>query len=99
MPLVLPKDFGGVGFKKKPPSDFRSRSRTVEEILNGADCPLPLEVIPNQLGINLCAVSGVSWTEQEDGQLVCVTIHFLPSNEPPEHPESSEASIKASNQE
>lgn len=47
------------------------------------DPPLPLAVIPNYMGINLCSVDSVSWTEQEDGQLVSLTIHFTPGDELP----------------
>lgn len=42
------------------------------------DPPLPLHVIPNYMGINLCSVDSVSWVEQEDGQLVSFTINFTP---------------------
>lgn len=41
-------------------------------------CPLPLEVIPNYMGINLCSVDAISWQKQNDGQLTNLTIHFLP---------------------
>lgn len=41
-------------------------------------CPLPLSIIPNRMGINLVAVDSITWTRQEDDQLVSVTIHFLP---------------------
>lgn len=41
--------------------------------------PLPLSVIPNHMGINLCSVDSVSWVEQDDGQLVSLTIHFIPA--------------------
>ena len=41
--------------------------------------PLPLSVIPNHMGINLCSVEAMTWTRQDDGQLVSLTIHFLPS--------------------
>ena len=49
-----------------------------ELIKNNETCPLPLEVIPNQMGINLCSVDAISWQEQSDGQLTNLTIHFLP---------------------
>lgn len=52
---------------------------TVDEILAGAYSPLPLEVIPNYMGINLCSVESISWTKQNDGQLVSLSIHFLPA--------------------
>jgi len=41
-------------------------------------CPLPLEVIPNNIGINLNSVDSISWQKQDDGQLVNLTINFLP---------------------
>lgn len=51
----------------------------VKDIIDGKyDCPLTLSVIPNHMGINLCSVEAVSWTRQSDGQLVNLTIHFLP---------------------
>ena len=44
-------------------------------------CPLPLEVIPNYMGINLCSVDSIKWGRQEDGQLTYLTIYFTPNNE------------------
>jgi hypothetical protein len=41
--------------------------------------PLDPAVIPNHMGINLCSVEGMSWTRQDDGQLVSLTIHFQPA--------------------
>ncbi len=41
-------------------------------------CPLPISVIPNYMGINLCSVSGISWVRQKDKQLKTLTIHFIP---------------------
>ncbi|MCX2533652.1 hypothetical protein OQ486_09200 [Plesiomonas shigelloides] len=52
---------------------------TVDNIINGARCPLPLEVIPNHMGINLCNVDSIEWVEQNDGQLVELKINFTPS--------------------
>lgn len=43
--------------------------------------PIDLAVIPNYMGINLCSVEGLSWTRQDDGQLVSLTIHFDPASE------------------
>ena len=48
-------------------------------IKNDEYCPIPLKVIPNNMGINLCSVEAVSWQKQEDGQLVNVSIHFNPA--------------------
>ena len=52
--------------------------KTIQEIIDGAESPLPIEVIPNYMGINLVSVEAISWTRQEDGQLVNLTIHFIP---------------------
>lgn len=56
-----------------------SHRKTVAELIKTGESPLPLEVIPNKLGINLCNVDAIAWTAQDDGQLVNLTIHFLPS--------------------
>jgi len=57
---------------------------TVAEILDRKiETPLDLAIIPNHMGINLCAVEGMTWTAQPDGQLVSLTIHFLPSDSRP----------------
>jgi hypothetical protein len=53
--------------------------KTVNELIEKDEkCPLPLEVIPNYMGINLCSVDAISWQKQDDGQLTNLTIHFLP---------------------
>ena len=52
-----------------------------QDNLNNVECPLPLSVIPNHMGINLCSVESVQWTKQEDGQLVSLTINFNPEPE------------------
>ena len=53
--------------------------RVCDIIENDKYCPIPLEVIPNNMGINLCSVEAVSWQKQEDGQLVNVSIYFNPA--------------------
>ena len=45
---------------------------------NNEYCPIPLEAIPNNMGINLCSVEAISWQKQEDGQLVNMSIYFNP---------------------
>ena len=45
------------------------------------ECPLPLEVIPNEMGINLSNVEKVKWEEQEDGQLKKIEIDFNPGDD------------------
>ena len=52
----------------------------VSEIIEGkAESPLPIKVIPNYMGINLCSVDAISWQKQDDGQLVNLSIHFIPA--------------------
>ncbi len=54
--------------------------KKVSDIIeNDEYCPIPLEVIPNNMGINLCSVDSVSWQKQEDGQLVNISIYFKPN--------------------
>lgn len=51
----------------------------IEDVINGKQIsPLPLEVIPNNMGINLRSVDSISYIKQEDGQLVNLTINFIP---------------------
>ncbi len=52
--------------------------RTIKEIVDGAECPLPVEVIPNFMGINLASVEGIEWFVRKDGQLTKLTIVFKP---------------------
>ena len=60
----------------------KKTTQKVEEIIkNNVDCPLPLHVIPNYMGINLCSVDSISWEKQDDNQLVSLTIHFIPEGE------------------
>jgi len=47
--------------------------------INNVTWPLDPSVIPNYMGINLCSVEGMSWTRQNDGQVVSLTIHFIPN--------------------
>lgn len=53
--------------------------KTIQEIINNNEsCPIPLEVIPNKMGINLCSVEAIAWQKQDDGQLTNLTIYFIP---------------------
>jgi hypothetical protein len=54
-------------------------TKSVKELIRSKKSPLPLEVIPNNMGINLCSVESLTWTRQTDGQLVSLTIHFIPA--------------------
>lgn len=53
--------------------------RSIDDIIKGAYCPLPIEVIPNNMGINLCSVESVEWEKLADGQLTSLTINFKPN--------------------
>ena len=56
--------------------------KTVEELIENPDLsPLPLEVIPNKMGINLVSVDSLSWQKQDDGQLTNLSIHFMPTGD------------------
>jgi len=59
---------------------MKTITKTVSELIdNNETCPLPLEVIPNKMGINLCSVHSISWEEWDDGQLEKLTIQFIPT--------------------
>lgn len=59
---------------------MKSFIKTVDEIVDKKeDCPLPLNVIPNNMGINLCSVDSIAWQKQDDGQLTNLTIYFKPA--------------------
>jgi len=58
---------------------MKSYYAKVSDIVEGrSESPIPLDVFPNNMGINLCSVDAVSWQRQDDGQLVNLSIHFLP---------------------
>jgi len=65
---------------------MKTTTKTVTELIATEESPLPLEVIPNNMGINLCSVDALTWTRQDDGQLVSLTIHFLPAPNAPRQP-------------
>lgn len=55
--------------------------RKVKDLIEDKEkCPFPLEVIPNNMGINICSVDAISWQKQSDGQLTHLTIHFIPES-------------------
>ena len=56
-------------------------TKTVDELIESDESPLPLNVIPNHMGINLCSVEAITWTKRNDGQLVNLMIHFMPSED------------------
>jgi hypothetical protein len=55
-------------------------TKSVSELVSTPEVsPLPLSVIPNHMGINLCSVDSLTWVRQEDGQLVSLSINFIPA--------------------
>ena len=66
----------------------KTTTKTIVDIVEKEEyCPLPISIIPNNMGINLCSVDSITWTKQEDGQLVNLTINFMPASEAPKRPE------------
>ena len=58
---------------------MKTITKSVQELISTDESPLPLSVIPNYMGINLCSVDSITWTKQPDGQLVNLTINFVPA--------------------
>ncbi|HPR92319.1 MAG TPA: hypothetical protein PLR64_03660 [Candidatus Dojkabacteria bacterium] len=56
---------------------FKSISEIIDQNI---DCPIPIRVIPDNMGINLVAVDSICWQRQDDGQLVSITIYFKPES-------------------
>lgn len=59
---------------------MKTVTKTIGELLETDESPLPLTVIPNNMGINLCSVESITWTRQDDRQLVSLTINFIPDS-------------------
>jgi len=58
---------------------METTTRTVSDLIDDdTGCPIPLRVIPDCMGINLCSVSMISWSRRDDGQLVELVISFSP---------------------
>lgn len=59
---------------------FTPISKIIEETNAGnSDCPIPIDVIPNRMGINLCSVNGIGYGKNNQGELEYLIIHFNPS--------------------
>ncbi len=67
------------------------QKRTIEQLIEDDDSPLPIEAIPNKMGINLCSVRAVEWTETTGGQIIDFTIRFIPAPEDGIVPQAEEA--------
>ncbi len=61
-------------------NEYKKYLKTIDEIISGDSSPLPISVIPNNMGINLVSVDSIEWTEQNDKQLVDLTINFKSTN-------------------
>lgn len=60
---------------------METKKVTIEDVVNNnAYCPIPVDVFPNYMGINLVSVDSVEYTKQDDGQLVSMTVNFIPNN-------------------
>jgi hypothetical protein len=52
----------------------------LSEIMSGnVKSPIPIEIIPNYMGINLCSVDAIGWQRTDKDELVNLTIYFIPS--------------------
>lgn len=53
---------------------------SAQEVINLKKyCPIDLATIPNTMGINLTSIDSVNWSTLPDGQIINVTINFLPN--------------------
>ena len=60
---------------------MKTTTVAIDDIINNnVSSPLPLSIIPNYMGINLCSVDSITYTKQDDGQLVNLTINFIPAS-------------------
>ena len=60
---------------------MKTTFKSISEIIDqNIDCPIPIKIIPDIMGINLVAVDSICWQRQDDGQLVSLTIYFLPES-------------------
>ena len=75
----------GSKFKVKLSKDGEITYNTIadmdELVADKIKSPLDVNVIPNNMGINLCAVDSIEWERQGDGQLIYLTINFIPDND------------------
>ncbi len=58
---------------------MKTVTKLMKELIETDECPLPISIIPNNMGINLMCVDSITWTKQDDGQLVNLTINFIPN--------------------
>jgi len=79
---MITMDSAAPSVESRTSEKLKTTTRKVSDLIEaGEEPPLPLEVIPNSMGINLSEVDSMTWTKQKkDGQLVDLTIHFNPYN-------------------
>lgn len=54
----------------------------IEDLIDGKEkSTFPIDIFPNNMGINLCAVDSITFARQADGQLVYLVVNFIPDNE------------------
>ena len=61
---------------------IKNNFRTIDDIIINEDGPKPpidIAYFPNNMGINLCCVEGIAWSELEDGQILNMTVYFKPN--------------------
>jgi hypothetical protein len=65
-----------------------TRTRSINYLVENKDTldkseqpPLPTHIFPNYMGINLCSVESMTWAEQDDGQLLSLSVQFVPDTE------------------
>lgn len=61
---------------------MKTITKTVAELIVTGESPLDLAIIPSHMGINLCNVDSITWTKLDDGQLVDLSIRFIPCIHP-----------------
>lgn len=63
--------------------------RTIDELVDNkpsdddrGESPIPLNIFPNCMGINLCSVVSISWAKQnDDDQLLSLSVQFAPETD------------------
>ena len=59
---------------------MKTTEKRVSELIETGESPIPLEIFPNQMGINLLSVYSIKWTTRDDGQLFSITVNFIPED-------------------
>ena len=57
---------------------MKTTKKKVQELIETNECPLPIGIIPDKMGINLVAVDSIEWTKLDDEQLIDLKINFIP---------------------